>query len=170
MQSVGGMVDDKDSGLARAAFPFAPVMTIRGPTEARAEFPIEKPGSPEERMPPRTGGTFALVGLRGDHLRLMVLSPLPAGTFTLFNIHRKKLAEQILGPLRAGAHRVDIPVIAPGVYSMRISLGSFTGCAYLVCARNRYTLMRRFPEDKHGFGDLRSASALRLERNSRSLP
>jgi hypothetical protein len=166
MESVARIKDDKGLGHERAVFSFASGTTVRLRTDAGDEYLIERPGSVEGGMSTRTGGTFALIGPRGDYFRLMILSPLPAGTFTLYNIHRKKLVEQILGPHRVGAHRLDIPMSPPGVYSLRISLGEFTGCAYLVRALNRNTLMQRFPDVRRGIADLRSTSALGRQGSS----
>lgn len=160
----GTIKDNQGVPVAGALVSLASDSSVRGTSDANGEFTLDKPVSINGReSPPVTGRNFAGLGIRGNRFQLLIPSSVPAGSITLSAIDGKMRIRLPLGPLEAGAHLVDLPELAPGVYSLRIALDRFLGSAHLVHAGNRTILMRRTSGDRHASEGSRSASALRRQ-------
>lgn len=81
-------------------------------------------------------------GIRENRLQFLFPASVPAGSITLFGIHGQRRLEMPLGPFGSGAHLVDLPKFAPGVYSLWIALGPYSGSAHLIHSGNRMILMQ----------------------------
>lgn len=161
--ALSGMVkDNKGTAIAGALVSLASDTSVRRTTDANGEFTLDKPVSINGREAPWvTGRNFAGLGVKGNRFQLLLPSSVPAGSITLSAIDGIKRIRLPLGPLEAGAHAVDLPELAPGVYSLRIALDRFSGFAHMVHAGKRTLLMRRTSGDRHASAGARNAHSLR---------
>lgn len=158
----GTVKDKKGIPIAGALVSLASDSSVRRTSDANGEFTLDKPVSINGREPPRvTGRNFAGLGIRGNRFQLLLPSSVPDGAISLSAIEGKKRIKLPLGPLDAGVHLVDLPELAPGVYSLRIALDRFSGSAHLIHAGNRTILMRRTSGDRHASASAPNAASLR---------
>jgi dienelactone hydrolase len=126
----GTVKDTQGVAIAGATVSLVSDTLARATTDATGAFKIERPVS----IGP--GGESRVAGLH-----LSMPSAIASGTLSLFSLRGDREAEVPLGPLAAGSHRVELPPLAPGMYSLRMTLGPYSASATLVHAGTSTFLM-----------------------------
>lgn len=156
----GTVKDCRGAPLAGALVTLASDPTIRALTGAKGVFTTCKPEFFDGRDPLTAGPKLAGFGLFGDRFHFFLPASAASGSIAFSSVDGKKRLELSLGPFGVGAHRVDLPELAPGAYSLRIVLGPFSGSAHLVQGGNGTTLMPRTCGSRHTSREARSHTLL----------
>jgi hypothetical protein len=175
--ALSGTVKDKmGAAVAGAIVSLVSDPSIRQTTDADGEFTIDRPVSigvkGSNGMSDRI--LFGL-GIKANSLQIVLPASAPSGTIAFFAVHGKKRSEVPIGPMKAGTHLVELPLLAPGLYSMWIDLGRFSCSAHLVHSAVASTVIKKKSGGRHASegaqegpplrrGDAGAVDALRVER------
>ena len=160
-----GMVrDNRGAPIAGALVSVASDSSLRRVTGVNGLFTIDRPSSTVGRADARPANPkLAGLGIRGCCFQVLLPASAPSGAITLSSVVGRKRLELPLGPYGPGAHLVELPELAPGVYSLWIELGAFSGSAHLIRTGSGTSLMPRAPGRRHASEDARRGHAPRRQ-------
>ena len=136
--------------------------SINEESDAAGAFTIDNSVSiGDGEIPGTTGPNLMRLALKGDRLHFFSPEPAHAGALSLLAGDGRKSIKVDLGRLKSGAHQMTLPKLAPGLYIMRITLGSYSGTAYLVHTGNGAILIPKATGSRNASADAGKAPTLR---------